>query len=148
LREHRLYQADWLLRHYGFTADEIIVDASGGLDLELDPKLAWALAHREHFPVDLNRAAREMLLRVPGLGTRNVKRLIGVRRQRKIRYADLVKLRCDAKKALPFVITADYRLALASCESNAIRSAFVAAPQQIGLFDASCNHRPNSTLGV
>jgi len=148
LREHRLYQADWLLRHYGFTADEIIVDASGGLDLDLDPKLAWALAHREHFPVDLNRAAREMLLRVPGLGTRNVQRLTAVRRQRKIRYADLVKLRCDTRKASPFVITIDYRPALASCESNALRPAFVAAPRQTGLFDAPCNQRPSSMPGV
>jgi predicted DNA-binding helix-hairpin-helix protein len=139
LREHRLYQADWLLRHYGYSADEIIVDASGGLDLEIDPKLAWALGHREHFPVDLNRAAREMLLRVPGLGTRNVKRLVAVRRQRKIRYADLVKLRCDVKKASPFVITVDHRPTKDSCESKALRSCLLATPRQRGLFDAPCN---------
>jgi putative DNA modification/repair radical SAM protein len=135
VREHRLYQADWLLRHYGFTADEIVVDAGGGLDLELDPKLAWALAHREQFPVDLNRAPRETLLRVPGLGMRNVKRLLTMRRQRKIRYADLVKLRCDTSKASPFVVTVDYRPARESCESKALRSTFVLAPRQRGLFD-------------
>jgi len=135
MREHRLYQADWLLRHYGFTADEIVVDASGGLDLELDPKLAWALVHREHFPVDLNFAPRETLLRVPGLGARNVKRLLAMRRQRKIRYVDLVKLRCDTTKAAPFVVTADYRPVRDTCESQALRSAFVTTPRQRGLFD-------------
>jgi predicted DNA-binding helix-hairpin-helix protein len=135
VREHRLYQADWLLRHYGFTADEIIVDDDGGLDLEIDPKLAWALAHREQFPVDLNRAPREALLRVPGLGARNVKRLLAVRRQRKIRYVDLVKLRCDTTKISPFVITVDHRPAHDTCESKALRSAFVATPRQGGLFD-------------
>jgi len=135
VREHRLYQADWLLRHYGFTADEIIVDDGGGLDLEIDPKLAWALAHREQFPVDLNRAPREALLRVPGLGARNVKRLLAVRRQRKIRYVDLVKLRCDTTKISPFVITVDHRPARDTCESKALRSAFVATPRQGGLFD-------------
>ena len=135
VREHRLYQADWLLRHYGFTADEIIVDGGGGLDLEIDPKLAWALAHREQFPVDLNRAPREALLRVPGLGARNVKRLLAVRRQRKIRYVDLVKLRCDTTKIAPFVITVDHRPVRDTCESKALRSAFVATPRQGGLFD-------------
>jgi putative DNA modification/repair radical SAM protein len=135
VREHRLYQADWLLRHYGFTADETIVDASGGLDLELDPKLAWALAHREQFPVDLNRAPRETLLRVPGLGARNVKRLLAMRRQRKIRYADLVKLHCDTTKAAPFVVTVDYRPMRDTCESQALRSAFVSTPRQRGLFE-------------
>ena len=135
VREHRLYQADWLLRHYGFTADEIIVDDGGGLDLDIDPKLAWALAHREQFPVDLNRAPREALLRVPGLGARNVKRLLAVRRQRRIRYVDLVKLRCDTTKISPFVITVDHRPARDTCESKALRSAFVATPRQGGLFD-------------
>jgi putative DNA modification/repair radical SAM protein len=135
VREHRLYQADWLLRHYGFTADEIIVDDGGGLDLEIDPKLAWALAHREQFPVDLNRAPRETLLRVPGLGARNVKRLLAVRRQRRIRYVDLVKLRCDTTKISPFVITADHRPAGDTCESKSLRSSLVATPRQGGLFD-------------
>ena len=66
MREHRLYQADWLMRFYGFAHDEIVGAESGMLALDVDPKLAWALAHRESFPVDLNRAPKEMLLRVPG----------------------------------------------------------------------------------
>jgi putative DNA modification/repair radical SAM protein len=144
LREHRLYQADWLLRHYGFSADEIITDSGGGLDLELDPKLAWALANREQFPVDVNRAPRETLLRVPGLGARNVKRLLAVRRQRKIRYVDLVKLRCDTTKISPFVITADHRPARDTCESKRLRSAFVATPRQGGLFDDPAPRTPLS----
>src|SRR5689334_3494371 len=91
LREHRLYQADWMLRYYGFSATEITSGNAGMLDLDIDPKLAWALAHREQFPVDVNTASREMLLRVPGLGVRNVKRILATRRQRTIRFADLAK---------------------------------------------------------
>src|SRR5699024_7720423 len=71
LREHRLYQADWLLRFYGFEAGEIAAPGAN-LALDLDPKLAWALAHRGRFPVDVNAAPRELLLRVPGVGVRNV----------------------------------------------------------------------------
>ncbi len=108
MREHRLYQADWLLRFYGFDSHEITQRADGMLDLDIDPKLAWALAHREVFPVDVNRADRETLLRVPGLGVRNVARILASRRQRRLRYADLVKLRCDIGKARDFVVTADW----------------------------------------
>ena len=108
MREHRLYQADWLLRFYGFGSHEITQRADGMLDLDIDPKLAWALAHREAFPVDVNRADRETLLRVPGLGVRNVARILACRRHRTLRYADLVKLRCDIGKARDFVTTADW----------------------------------------
>ena len=108
VREHRLYQADWMIRHYGFDASEITTGAAGMLDLDIDPKLAWALAHREQFPVDVNTGAREMLLRVPGLGVRNVKRILATRRQRKLRYADLAKLRCDIAKARHFIVAADW----------------------------------------
>ena len=107
-REHRLYQADWMLRHYGFSTSEITTRADGMLDLDIDPKLAWALAHRERFPVDVNVAEREMLLRVPGLGVRNVKRLLASRRQRRLRFADLARLRCDVSKARHFVIADDW----------------------------------------
>src|SRR6185295_18755344 len=88
MREHRLYQADWLLRYYGFHAAELLPDAgNGALSLDIDPKLAWALVHRECFPVDVNRADRELLMRVPGLGVRTVSRLIAARRHRRLRYA-------------------------------------------------------------
>lgn len=110
VREHRLYQADWLMRFYGFAPDEIASPASGGmLRLECDPKLAWALAHPERFPVDLNRAPREMLLRVPGLGVKAVDRLLLARRVRRLRAEDLQRLHVPVRKALPFVVLADHR---------------------------------------
>ena len=104
LREHRLYQADWLLRFYGFEVGEIVSAQRPMLALEHDPKLAWALANRQRFPVDLNAAPREMLLRVPGLGVRSVTRLISARRGRRLHRDDLERLRVPLAKLLPFVI--------------------------------------------
>ena len=112
LREHRLYQADWLLRFYGFELDEIMAGAGEGggmLDLGVDPKLAWALRHRDRFPVDLNRAPCEMLLRVPGLGAKTVNKIVAARRHRAVRADDLARLRLSLPKLLPFVVTADHR---------------------------------------
>ncbi len=109
LREHRLYQADWLMRFYEFTADELALDAAGNMDLSMDPKLAWALAHREEFPMDVNRAARERLLRVPGMGVKSVDRLIQARRHQRLRMADLARLRLPMAKVAPFVIAADHQ---------------------------------------
>ena len=109
IREHRLYQADWLMRFYGFSAREILPEADAMLRLEMDPKLAWALANRATFPIDLNRASKEVMLRVPGLGLRNVSRILSSRRQRAIRCADLTQLRINLKKILPFVVLADHR---------------------------------------
>ena len=109
MREHRLYQADWLMRFYGFASDEIVQRNDGMLDLDVDPKLGWALAHRERFPVDVNRAQREDLLRVPGLGAKTVERLIASRRHRRIRRDDLARLRVAMTKVLPFVTLADHK---------------------------------------
>ena len=110
LREHRLYQADWLMRFYGFAHDEIVPPGGSGLlALDVDPKLAWALAHRERFPVDLGRAPKELLLRVPGLGVKSVERLLAARRVRALRVADLARLHVPLKKVLPFVVLADHR---------------------------------------
>ncbi len=108
MREHRLYQADWLTRFYGFGHDEIVVGDTGMLSLELDPKLAWALAHPERFPVDLNRAPRELLLRVPGLGVKSVGRLLASRRWRRLRATDLASLKLPLRKVLPFVVLVDH----------------------------------------
>ena len=80
MRENRLYQADWLLRFYQFKVDEIVDDAYPDLDLEIDPKLSWALRHPEQFPVDINKADYEMLLRVPGIGVKSAKRIVASRR--------------------------------------------------------------------
>ena len=109
VREHRLYQADWLMRFYGFGHDEIVAESDGMLALDIDPKLAWALVHREQFPVDLNRAAKEMLLRVPGLGVKAVGRILQARRVRRLRAADLDRLHVPLAKVLPFVELADHR---------------------------------------
>ncbi len=109
LREHRLYQADWLFRFYGFGVEELTSEDAENLDLAIDPKLAWALQHREEFPVDVNRASKEMLLRVPGLGVRSVQRVIQARRHRSLRMDDLARLRLPLGKLSAFVATPDHR---------------------------------------
>jgi len=108
MREHRLYQADWLMRFYGFDVDEI-VEGAGMLPLDIDPKLAWALRHRDRFPLDVATASREELLRVPGFGTKAVDRIIATRRVTSIRAADLSRLHIPKQKALPFIVLSDYR---------------------------------------
>ena len=128
MREHRLYQADFLLRSYGFQASELL-PAAGNLDLDIDPKLAWALAHREHFPLDLNRADASMIARVPGIGLRNAKRVIELRRLRRVRWEDLSRLRCSMKKIAPFIITADYSPVQGAASSETLRRSFT-APQR------------------
>ena len=107
MREHRLYQSDWLIRLYGFDVNEILPPETASLPLDMDPKLAWALKNRHLFPVDLNTAPKEMLMRVPGLGLRNVERIIAARRNRKIRFADLIRMKALMGKLRYFVITAD-----------------------------------------
>jgi putative DNA modification/repair radical SAM protein len=109
MREHRLYQADWLMRFYGFAPGEIGEAATDGmLDLAIDPKLAWALNRREQFPVDVNTAPREMLLRVPGLGVKSVDRMISVRRYRTLRLEDVARLCRGIDKVRPFIVTLDW----------------------------------------
>jgi putative DNA modification/repair radical SAM protein len=109
VREHRLYQADWLLRFYGFSVSELSDSLpEGNLSLTLDPKTEWALANRVRFPVDVNTAAREELLRVPGLGVRVVKRILSSRRQRRLRWDDLKSLGATLKRARHFIVAADY----------------------------------------
>ena len=135
LREHRLYQADWLMRCYGFEAREITPQGGGGmLSLEVDPKLAWALSHPERFPVDLNLAPRELLLRVPGLGVKAVDRLLLARRGRQVRAGDLKRLRVPSHKVLPFVITVDHRPARAVDASHPLAQRAMAPPAQAALF--------------
>jgi putative DNA modification/repair radical SAM protein len=131
VREHRLYQADWLMRFYGFAHHEIVPDAhSGMLALDMDPKLAWALAHRDRFPVDLNLAPRELLLRVPGLGVTAVKRLLQARRVRRIRGDDLRRLNVPVTRVLPFVVADGHLPRALDSEGLARRlSAGVQAPK-------------------
>jgi predicted DNA-binding helix-hairpin-helix protein len=135
VREHRLYQSDWLLRFYGFEVGEIIGGEAGGmLDLDIDPKLAWALRHRDMFPVDINTGGREMLLRVPGLGRRTVNRILSTRRHRALRFADLGRLGISLKAIGPFIIAVDYRPHTALSETDNLRARLVPAPVQLDLF--------------
>ena len=107
IRENRLYQADWLIRFYGFRSEEL-TDDSKNLALDIDPKTAWAIRNRGFFPVDVNRAPKEALLRIPGIGVRNVERILQVRRFQKIKLDDLRKLRISIPRAKYFVVTADH----------------------------------------
>ncbi len=134
VREHRLYQADWLMRFYGFKTSEILTPEIPNLDLELDPKLAWALRNRQDFPVNMQTAGREILLRVPGLGVRNVDRIVRIRRFCQIRLADLVRLRVPLAKVQPFIITADHNPASYLLDSDRLRARFLPKPQQLELF--------------
>lgn len=131
-REHRLYQADWLMRFYGFDPVEIVPTA-GMLDLEIDPKMAWAIAHREQFPVDVNRAARELLLRVPGFGTRTVGRILETRRHRTIRYDDLVRIGCVVRHARHFITVPDWTPG-GQLDADNLRALFAPTPEQLSLF--------------
>lgn len=136
-REHRLYQADWLLRFYGYGVDEITDTTQAGmLDLDIDPKMAWAIRHPERFPVDLNRAPKEMLLRVPGLGVRNVKRVLMARRHGRLRVADVARLKAPMSKLLPFVLLADHHPRRALDDPAALRAQLAPPPHQGSLFDA------------
>ncbi len=104
-REHRLYQADWLLRFYGFTFDDLVFDGTGNLPRQADPKMLYARAHPELFPVEVNRASREELLRVPGLGPRSVGRILSWRREGVLReLGDLRKAGAVADRAASFVL--------------------------------------------
>ena len=103
LREHRLYQADWLLRYYHFTADELLSEDQPNFDLRLDPKCAWALRHMEFFPVEVNRADYESLLRVPGIGVTSARRILEVRRWHSLEFDGLKKLGVVMKRAQYFL---------------------------------------------
>ena len=104
LREHRLYQADWLLRFYGFQASELLDEAHPDFNPQLDPKCSWAVAHLEQFPVEIMRADYETLLRVPGIGPTSAKRIVSARRTAHLRFEDLKKLGVVVKRAQYFVL--------------------------------------------
>ncbi len=110
MREHRIYQADWLWRFYGFDLEDLSHSMEGGmLPLDIDPKLAWALNQRAQFPVDVNKAPKEMLLRVPGLGTTSVGKIVSARRHGRLRLEHVGRLCRNIKKIRPFIETADWR---------------------------------------
>ena len=137
VREHRLYQADWLLRFYEFDVDEIAPKVDGTatmLDLDIDPKLAWGLRNPQPFPVDLNTAPKETLLRVPGLGTRSVKKILSSRRYARLRIDDLARLRAPLRKILPFVQVLDHHPRAQLDDTKKLRAHLAPPPKQAGLF--------------
>lgn len=107
LRENRLYQSDWLMRFYGFAANEIVNPQFPNLDLEVDPKLSWALRHPEYFPVDINRADYQMILRIPGIGVRSAKKIIQARRFGPLRTDQLKKMGVAYSRAQHFMFCID-----------------------------------------
>ena len=136
LREHRLYQSDWMMRFYGYSASDLeqaTDPASGCLPLDIDPKLAWALRHRDIFPVDVNRAPREALLRVPGLGVKAVDRILASRRHRSLRLDDVARLTRSVVKLRPFLMTSDWRPSQL-LDRQDLRGSLAPAPAQMELF--------------
>jgi len=110
LREHRLYQSDWLLRKYDFKLSELVFDAAGNLPREADPKMMWAKAHPERFPIEVNRASRHELLRIPGVGPRSVARILRLRRQHRFReLSDLKKVGAVVRRAASYVLLDGHR---------------------------------------
>ena len=139
MREHRLYQADWLMRYYGFERAEITAGAPGGmLDPVLDPKTAWAVANRHRFPVDVNTADREALLRVPGLGVKSVDKILQVRGLKRVSLADLARVAGSIKRLKAFVVTTDWRptalLDTVDLEERMRTLSPRGAPKQLNLF--------------
>ena len=134
IREHRLYQADWMCRFYGFDAQEVASATDNGmLDLAIDPKLAWALRNRQNFPVDVNRASKRDLLRVPGLGPKTVSRILAARRHGLIRLDGLAKLTRSLKTALPFITAADWSPGTLTDDLH-LRDRFARPAEQLSLF--------------
>ena len=137
IREHRLYQSDWLMRFYGYKPAEVMqaTEADGNLPLDIDPKLAWALKFRERFPLDVNRAARDELLRVPGLGVTAVNRIVAARRHRTLRLDDVARLTVSIAKVRPFLCTVDWRPTLLTDRAD-LRALLAPRQEQFELFAA------------
>jgi predicted DNA-binding helix-hairpin-helix protein len=105
MREHRLYQASFLLRDYGFTLEDLSLDAQGNMPLQLDPKYAWATAHLSQAPLEINHASRQELLRIPGIGPKAAEEIIRLRRLERLRGLDaLARARIQTQKAAPFIL--------------------------------------------
>jgi len=128
LREHRLYQADWLLRCYGFEVDELLDDSAPDLDLRLDPKAAWALRHLDRFPLEVHRAELEELLRVPGIGVRSARRILVARRRQRLGAEELKRLGVVMKRARFFLTSGGRYLGPPGTAEKAIAPLLLAAP--------------------
>lgn len=138
MREHRLYQSDWLIRFYNYTAAEVSAaadSATGMLPLDIDPKLAWALKFRDIFPVDVNRASREMLFRIPGLGPKAVHSILAARQYRSLTLEDVGRMTVSVRRLRPFIVAADWRPVKLADSAN-LRPLMKARSVQLELFGA------------
>ncbi|MBN2824082.1 MAG: putative DNA modification/repair radical SAM protein, partial [Campylobacterales bacterium] len=139
LREHRLYQADWLLRFYGFQYDEILTQNHPNLDMDIDPKMRWALNNLHHFPIEINKASKEELIRIPGIGIRSAFKIIQARRFKRLTFDDLKALKISIKKARYFITANNKYDNTTPLEPEPIKNAFLSIthkkPHQPTLFD-------------
>lgn len=130
LREHRLYQADWLLRFYGFRADELLTKENPNFDNQIDPKCFWALNHLDMFPVEINRASYDLLLRVPGIGPTGVKKIVSARRYSKVTFAMLKQMGIVLKRAKYFITCDGKMMDRTPIDRQYIRSSLVGIEQK------------------
>lgn len=130
LREHRLYQADWLLRYYGFRAEELLDEKRPNFNVLLDPKCDWALRHLEQFPVEINRADYTILLRVPGIGVKSARRILAARRCARLDFSDLKKLGVVLKRALYFITCSGKTMYPIRLNENFIASQLIGTEQK------------------
>ncbi len=142
LREHRLYQADWLLRFYGFTYDELLTPQRDNLDEDLDPKTFWALNNMHLFPIEINKASKEELIRIPGIGVRSAFKIIKARRFKKLKLEDLVGLKISVKRAQYFILCDGVFQKSVALYPESIREVLLQPPKikkapQPSLFDRS-----------
>jgi putative DNA modification/repair radical SAM protein len=137
MREHRLYQADWLMRFYGFDVQEITTPQEPNLPLDKDPKLAWALRNRAFFPVDVNAASQEALLRVPGFGVRNVHRMVRIRKYRRLKLPDLACLKVPLSRAKYFIVTADHNPDVFQLDTARLPARLSPPVTQLSLFETA-----------
>jgi putative DNA modification/repair radical SAM protein len=133
-RENRLYQADWLIRFYGFQSSELTTTADPNLSMDYDPKTGWALRNRGFFPVDVNKASKEQLLRVPGLGVKNVERILETRPRRRLTLADLASMRVPLARTRFFILTADYNPDVQLLDRQDLSTRLTTRSTQLSLF--------------
>lgn len=152
IREHRLYQADWLLRFYGFKADELLKNDNDNFELEFDPKTSWALNNLNEFPVEINKAPYEKLLRVPGIGVNSAMKIMKIRRFHALTFEDLKKLRVVLKRAKYFITCSGKYKGYTSFDDTSIRESILYSDSknvnenQISFFDNIKYEKKNSNL--
>lgn len=136
MREHRLYQGDWLLRFYGFKAQELLDESNPLFDVNFDPKTSWALRHLDQFPLEINTAPYEMLLRVPGIGIRGAQKIVSARKLGLLDFEDLIKLRIVLKRAQYFILCKGKYHGSVACDEDKIREVLT-PPIDLSILDHS-----------